>query len=430
MDRRMCVLIMLFAAAIALPQCATRPRVETPRAEPARVEPANTEIAAPKADPSKAVAVEENVVSPSTPVGSIHRVNRGNREVLVRTKRILHMGERVYAEVGDEKAMMTATFPMLTSSKCTLEAASRKYFGKLAKGMPVYLYVPGEKKAARTEPTFVDTHKAGETKTVGGMELVYVPSGSFMMGSKESPEELVRKYGGGISDYRREQPRHRVSVDGFWMGKYEVTQAQYKKIMGKNPSHFKGWFKGNRPVEQVSWHNAQGFCWKFSEKHKVAVRLPTEAEWEYACRAGSETAYFWGDNVRDACRYGNLLDRAYRAYRSWMSSDCSIVDCNDGYAHTTAPVGRFRPNAFGLYDIIGNVNEWCADWYDEQYYANSPERNPKGPERGTSRVLRGGSWYQGYYLNLRSAFRDWNNPDFAFGWSGNGFRVVVSAGGK
>ncbi len=287
--------------------------------------------------------------------------------------------------------------------------------------------------------------KAGEVRTVGGMEFVYIPSGSFMMGQ---PDPNI----GCTGCSKNEQPRHRVTVDGFWMGKYEVTQGQYEAVMGANPSYFKG--DGRRPVEQVSWYDAVEFCNRLSEKAGLirrytidrtrrdpnnknqhddtkrwtvslneganGFRLPAEAEWEYAARAGSTTAYYWGDNVRDACRYANVLDRACKSKDpSWPT-----IDCNDGYADT-APVGRFMPNAFGLYDMIGNVWEWCADWYDENYYARSPEKNPKGPESGQYRVLRGGSCYYYDYV-YRSDDRLWYNPDYFI--YKTGFRVVVPAG--
>ncbi len=188
------------------------------------------------------------------------------------------------------------------------------------------------------------------------MELVYVKPGRFTMGSNS-----------GSSD---ERPAHQVSISsGFYMGKYEVTQSQYERIMGKNPSHNKG---TSNPVGYVSWSEATDFCRKLSQRAGKKVRLPTEAEWEFACRAGSTTRFCFGD------RNNGLNDYA------WSSS-------NSG--RKTHPVGGKRSNAWGLHDMHGNVWEWCSDWYDRGYYAKSPGRDPSGPTSGGSRVVRGGSWF-------------------------------------
>ncbi|HQP50258.1 MAG TPA: SUMF1/EgtB/PvdO family nonheme iron enzyme [Spirochaetota bacterium] len=230
-------------------------------------------------------------------------------------------------------------------------------------------------------------YRPGQVKRMGGMDFVFVPGGYFMMGSPDG------------EGYDREHPRHKVYVSPFWMGKYEVTQAQYQAVMGTNPSNFTGDIR--RPVEQVSWNDLVSFCEKFSAKHSVRARLPREAEWEYACRGGTTTRYYWGDNED-----GNYC---------WYYG-------NSG--NTTHPVGQKRPNAFGLYDMSGNVWEWCMDWYDEHYYRNSPEVNPAGPASGSFRVLRGGSW--GVDVDGgRSASRGGCDPGGRnyFG----GFRVVVPA---
>ncbi len=214
----------------------------------------------------------------------------------------------------------------------------------------------------RGEPQQVDTM----TEPITGMEFVYVSKGCFMMGSNNGNHD--------------EKPVHKVCVDDFWMGKYEVTQGQWEKLMKSNPSHFK---KGNDyPVEQVSWGDAQEFIDKLnaqSGKNKN-YRLPTEAEWEYACRASGSGKYCGGDDS-DALAW----------YRS-----------NSG--GTTHPVEKKQANAFGLYDMSGNVWEWCADWYGANYYSSSSQDNPTGPVSGSGRVVRGGSW-----LNLgghvRSTYR-------------------------
>ncbi len=232
-----------------------------------------------------------------------------------------------------------------------------------------------------------------KTKKIGDMDFIYIPGGLFVMGSKIKTGKWV------IDDV---VPEHEVTLDSFWMGKYEVTQKQYEDIMGTNPSHFQG--DPKLPVERVSWNNAMAFCKKFSAKHGIEVRLPYEAEWEYACRAGSTTEYYWGDTID-----GDYL---------WW-------DDNSGYR--THPVGNKLPNAWGLYDIIGNVAEWCMDWYDKDYYKVSPNINPKGPTAGKSRVVRDVLRYNDVG---KSCFRSWgryfDHPNYASYWYG--FRLVVSPG--
>lgn len=227
----------------------------------------------------------------------------------------------------------------------------------------------------------------GAVKTVGGMEFVFIKGGEFMMGSPD---------GKGSTN---QHPQHRVKVSGFWMGKYEVTQQQYRAISGTNPSHFKG---DNLPVENVNWIDAKNFCEKFSRKYSVQARLPFEAEWEYACRAGTTTVYYWGDGID-----GNYF---------WNS---------DNSGETPHAPGGKRPNAWGLYDMIGNVEEWCEDWYGEDYYRSSPCENPTGPDTGERRfrVVRGGSWsHHADYLS--SSFREWFSMVSFYSFLG--FRVMLA----
>jgi formylglycine-generating enzyme required for sulfatase activity len=200
------------------------------------------------------------------------------------------------------------------------------------------------------------------TVDLGGgvkMEFVLIPAGSFMMGDAN-----------GVND---EKPVHRVNITKpFWLGKYEVTQEQWQAVMGNNPSRFKG---PKNPVEQDSWDDCQQFFDKLNVKSGGGggkFQLPTEAQWEYACRAGSTWKYCFGDNE------GQLGDYAW-------------YDANSG--NQTHPVGLKRPNAWGLYDVHGNVWEWCQDWYDGGYYAKSPTDDPTGPTTGSRHVLRGGSWF-------------------------------------
>jgi len=196
-----------------------------------------------------------------------------------------------------------------------------------------------------------------------------------------------------------EHPGHLVVLTRpFYVGKFAVTQEQYEQATGTNPSHFTG---KNNPVEHVTWANARIFCNKLSGQTKETVRLPTEAEWEFACRAGTTTNYNSGDDESDLAR------------AAWYGANGM---------NKTHPVGGKEPNAFGLYDMHGNVWQWCQDWYGADYYANSPAENPEGPKEGESRVLRGGSWFDGAkYCRSTSRY------DYDIGDRGRnlGFRVVV-----
>jgi len=238
----------------------------------------------------------------------------------------------------------------------------------------------------------------------GGAQMVVVPGGWFEMGDARGADD--------------EKPVHRVWVDGFLMDRFEVTQKQYEELMTANPSHFKG---ADRPVEQISWANAALFCNARSRAEGLepcydeetgechfnasGYRLPTEAEWEYACRAGTSGSYFFGPDASRLDRY------------AWHAGNAQ---------KRTHPVGRKRPNPWGLYDMYGNVAEWCNDVYDAGYYARSPNRNPRGPRDGKRYVLRGGSWKSGPEM-CRSAARMAEDPGFqdaCFARDTIGFRCV------
>ncbi len=240
------------------------------------------------------------------------------------------------------------------------------------------------------EPTLTVALGGGVT-----MELVLIDSGEFTMGSPSSEA----KRGGD------EGPQHRVRIsESFYLGKYEVTQAQWRAVMGSNPSHFQG---DDLPVEEVSWNDCQAFCRKLSERTGRTIRLPTEAEWEYSCRAGTTTPFHFGSTIStDQVNY----DYRYGAGRKGV------------YREKTTPVGSFPANAWGLYDMHGNVWEWCGDWYGEDYYASSPGTDPAGPGGGEFRVLRGGSWYF-HAHHCRCAFRIWRGPVYRH--FSLGFRVVA-----
>lgn len=232
-----------------------------------------------------------------------------------------------------------------------------------------------------------------------GIKLVMIPKGTFMMGSPESEE--------GRS---KDESQHAVTISkNYYMGVYEVTQSQYEKVMGNNPSYFQGAKigkeKADLPVENVSWDDAVEFCKKLSDlpeekKAGRVYRLPTEAEWEYACRAGSETTYYFNNDFR------------VLKINGWYRENSSI---------STHEVGQLNPNAWGLYDIHGNVGEWCSDWYGE--YPAGAANDPIGPSEGSFRVYRGGSWLLGAPL-CRSARRGWSAPTFR---GDAGFRLALSS---
>jgi len=217
-----------------------------------------------------------------------------------------------------------------------------------------------------------------------GMKFTWIPPGSFMMGSpKEEKERLP------------DESQHKVTLTkGFYMGVYTVTQEQWQAVMGNNPSHFKG--EKNLPVEQVSWNDCQEFIKKLREKDKdkKAYRLPTEAEWEYSCRAGTTTPFHFGETIStdQANYYGEAV---------YGNGKVGV------YRKKTTPVGTFPANAWGLHDMHGNVWQWCQDWYAE--YPKNNVTDPQGPEKGESRVLRGGSW-SGTPEYCRSAYRGRNEP--------------------
>jgi formylglycine-generating enzyme required for sulfatase activity len=192
------------------------------------------------------------------------------------------------------------------------------------------------------------------TETVAGVsfKLVAIPGGTFSMGSND-----------GESD---ERPVHSVSLSAYYMGETEVTQALWQAVMGTNPSYHKNC--DQCPVEQVSWNEAQEFINKLNQKTGKRYRLPTEAEWEYGARGGEHYTYAGSNSIDGVAWY------------------------YDKSGSQTHPVKQKRANGYGLYDMSGNVYEWCTDWYASDYYSKSPDKNPEGPSAGNNRVLRGGSW--------------------------------------
>lgn len=265
-----------------------------------------------------------------------------------------------------------------------------------------------------------------------GMKLTLIPAGEFMMGSSESAEETTaffkKNYGMGWRDakvFASEYPQHRVRITKpFYLGTYHVTRGQFRQFVkdsGYTTDAAKGDAEGwdvdkkevsnnwkyswqnagfeqtdEHPVVNVTWNDAVAFCEWLSKKEGKTYRLPTEAEWEYACRAGTTTRYFSGNDPETLAKVANVCDATWKATLRDLHHR---IEASDGYVFT-APVGKFKPNAFGLCDMHGNASQWCADWYGRGYYGRSPVDDPKGPDTsdadiigGPVRVLRGSSWF-------------------------------------
>ena len=286
-----------------------------------------------------------------------------------------------------------------------------------------------------------------------GMKLVLIPPGEFLMGSSKSVDEtaqLLELAEETKVQYGDEHPQHRVRITKpFLLGAHEVTVGQFRafvrdagykteaerdgeggcgwdesksKFDGPDPKYnwqSTGFDQDDRhPVSNVSWNDAAAFYEWLSRKEGKTYRLPTEAEWEYACRAGTTTMYFHGDDREGLARVGNVADGTAKE----MRADWSTIKARDGYVFS-APVGEFRPNGFGLFDVHGNVWEWCQDWYQSGYYSQSPTDDPVGPSEGSNRVVRSGGW--GYLdWRCRSADRCGRAPSHRV--SRVGFRLAVS----
>ncbi len=256
----------------------------------------------------------------------------------------------------------------------------------------------------RTEPK-AESETSSQGGSAGAIEMVQLPGGRFTMGTQEEPDANP----------------HEVVVSPFYMDKYLVTQEQYQRICGENPSR---WKHNENPVEQICWSAAAKFCNQRSRLEGLETcydpetwqcnfeangyRLPTEAEWEYACRAGTQTDYFFGNDASNLPLY------------AWYKK-------NSGrHPH---PVGKKRPNPWGLYDMCGNVWQWCNDFYKVDYYQESPRENPRGPQKGQNKVVRGGAW-KFSAKSCRSGYRYYENPgraDICFGYDIYGFRCVKNS---
>jgi formylglycine-generating enzyme required for sulfatase activity len=282
------------------------------------------------------------------------------------------------------------------------------------------------------------------------MQFVLVPAGEFLMGSDETPESLAHAYSGyEVSRFLKladEAPVHRVRITrDFYLGRHEVTVGQFRRFLaasgyvpesiadgtggygynasydpantvrgdafeGRDPKYSwrnPGFAQGDdHPVVNVTWNDAVALSRWLSQKEGVTYRLPTEAEWEYACRSGTRTRYFNGDDPAGLAQIANSFDAD--AAVNWQRWQSFALTAHDGHAFT-APVGQFSPNAFGLHDMLGNAWEWVSDWHADDYYAKSPLNDPQGPATGEVKVRRGGSWHT-WSFYARCAFRNWNTP--------------------
>jgi len=266
----------------------------------------------------------------------------------------------------------------------------------------VLIFFCGCKRKAPDDAAKVPNAAPAESKAESGTEMVLISAGRFVMGDQTQIDAAP----------------HEVAISAFYMDKNLVTQEQYEKVVGENPSRWKG---ATNPVEQMRWSDAARYCNARSKSEGLepcydlqtwecnfqanGYRLPTEAEWEYACRAGSTTAYFFGNDP------SKLKDYA------WFEK-------NSG--GKPQPAGQKPPNAWGLYDMHGNVWEWCNDFYQVDYYQQSPKENPTGPKAGDTKVVRGGAW-KFSDETCRSAYRYNENPGYAdvcFGYDIYGFRCV------
>ncbi|MBR1688981.1 MAG: formylglycine-generating enzyme family protein [Prevotella sp.] len=238
---------------------------------------------------------------------------------------------------------------------------------------------PKPQPAAKPRPQQQGMTEAKKTEIINRLvaNMVRVEGGTFQMGATSEQ---------GSEAFGDEKPAHYVTVSAFSIGKYEVTQEEWQAVMGTNPSSFKG---AKRPVECVSWDDCQQFIQKLNAKTGKFFRLPTEAEWEYAARGGNRSGHYKYSGT-------NVVDNA-----GWYGG-------NSG--DQTHEVGTRQPNELGLYDMTGNVWEWCSDWYSSQYYSSSPSSNPAGPSSGSGRVGRGGGWRDGAQY-CRVSYRIHWSPD-------------------
>lgn len=253
-------------------------------------------------------------------------------------------------------------------------------FSARGMGKKKYANPFGKKINKRAKKIYKNSQNSWEADYGNGIVMVYIPAGDFQMGSEEQIDE---------------KPPHTVYLDGYWLGKTPVTVAQYRKFTSEVEDHYvPGWVSkyapgDNHPVVWLSWNDAAAYCDWLSKKTGLHFKLPTEAQWEKASRGTDGRLYPWGD-AQPTGKKGNFADKQNRVK---ANADWADKDMDDGYVYT-APVGSYPDGAspYGLLDMSGNTWEWCRDWYESEYYQNSPRKNPPGPKKSRYRAVRGGSW--------------------------------------
>lgn len=268
--------------------------------------------------------------------------------------------------------------------------------------LPSVLGVCQDSSIAQRDSVFAQPDRFTEDALLVSFDLKLITGGLFVMGCTEVQSDCEAS----------ENPPHQVMLADFKMMETEVTQALWEEVMGENPSYFRNCY--DCPVENVSWYDIQLFIKKLNTLTMGKYRLPTEAEWEYAAREGGKEVMFGNGK--------NLLDPSEANFNAGTDARTAYSESGLSKLRTT-PVKRYPPNALGLYDMVGNVWEWCSDVYSEHYYSDSPDINPLCEDEGDERVLRGGSWYNSPRYN-RATYRNKSNPEFK---SKNcGFRLVTN----
>lgn len=338
-------------------------------------------------------------------IGQVDSINKNEIIVNIKFSQEIKIGELFYILSGDEKIIIKSVFPMMTVVKCQIVKNNAKKISSIKKGEKVYRYYENEKSTSDKLPSFIlDLNN----------NMIFVKGGSFKMGSP-----VIE------SNRNDDENNHKVTVSSFYISKYEIDQQLWTCVMGTNPSYYQG---SRLPVESVSWYDAIEFCNKLSKQSGLkpcyiinkklrdtnntnsedtlaysvkcdfnanGYRLPTEAEWEYACRGNSSTPF----------NTGITMDSGDANFNGNYPYNYFGVSIFPDYKNQTTDIDSYDTNDFGLYNMHGNVKEWCWDWYDDLYYFTSPENNPSGPEAGSYRIVRGGCW-QDWAKQLRSAARN------------------------